>query len=90
MGNKKIKNPIELRATFLFPDDGMPHVDTAKVCYGVSCDEHSIEEQRMLVLLENPEIRNSIKDFAEEAMEQIDVHEQIPEEDSLIEYPRPV
>ncbi len=89
MGNKKIRNPVELRAVYHYPTDGVPHVESVKVCYGVSCEEHSIAEQRMLVMLANDEVRNFVKDFAEEAMVQVDIHEQIPEEDSLIEYPRP-
>lgn len=77
---KKIKNPIELRVLASFdPSD----VETPKVCYEVTC-EHSLSETKMLLLQHTPELRDAVKNFAEEAVKQLDVHEEIAEEDSLL------
>lgn len=86
--SKRVKNPIEVRAVAHLVKDG-DNIESVKVCYTVTATEYEISEARMLPLLETPELRRAVKDFAEEAVRQIDIHEEIAEEDSLIEYPIP-
>lgn len=80
---KKIKNPVDLRAIVHF---GPLHIEYVVVKYGVTCGEYDIEQRKGLPLLQTQEIKNCLKDFAEEAVRQIDIEEGIAEGDSLIEY----
>ncbi len=84
-GKNLVRNFAQLGALHTICDADTNRLDELKSLYPGVNTQSDYQQ-----LLENQEIRNSIKDFAEEAMEQIDVHEQIPEEDSLLEYPRPV
>jgi hypothetical protein len=81
---KRIKNPIEVKATLVF-EEGMPtyHIDDVSVHYGVSC-EHEIEVRRGMLLNQNTDIENIVKDFIEEAIKQVDAREGIAPEDSLL------
>lgn len=83
---RKIKNPIEVRAVIYCGEDGHS-IQSALVRYTLSC-EHNINERKEMEVHQNPEVQNFIKDFVEEALEQVDVHEGIAEEESLLEYPR--
>ena len=85
MTSKRITNPVELRAVAHLVKDG-DNIESVKICYTVTATEYEISEARVLPLLETPELRKAVKDFAEEAIRQVDIHEEIAEEDSLIEY----
>ena len=86
MGSKKIDNPVELRVIIHSSPNG-DSIDVAKICYSVTAEEYGISEARMLVLLETDELRKCTHDLAEEAIRQVDIHEEIEEVDSLLEYP---
>lgn len=84
--SKKIKNPIEVKATIIFDEtDHAYHIDEVSVHYGVSC-EYDISMRRGMPFGQNTEILNIVKDFLEEAIKQVDAHEEIPEGDSLLNY----
>lgn len=79
---KRIKNPLELRALG-YCDESGKHIEYALIRYTLSC-EHNIDERKELVLLLNPEMQNVTKDFCEEAIRQVEIHEGIEEEESLL------
>lgn len=79
---KRIKNPIEVRAVAYCGEDGYG-IQSALIRYGVTC-EHDIVERKELELLHNPEVQNCIKDFVEEGLKQVGVHEGIAAGDSLL------
>lgn len=83
---ERTANPIELKVVVHF-DDGMPvyHIDDISIHYGLRC-EHGLADRRGLPLEQNQEILNIIKDFIEEGLKQVDLHEKIPEVDSMIDY----
>lgn len=91
---KVIRNPIEARVVVHF-EEGQPiyHIEDVSIHYGLSC-EHGIAQRRGLPLYEvvngekvfSQEILNIVKDFIEEGLKQVDIHEGIPEEDSLLDY----
>ena len=82
---KKLKNPIELRAVaHLDPDNSVQlHVDSIIVKYGVTC-EHGLDQRNGLNLELTSEVENSMKDMAEEAIKQAELHEEIDPEDSML------
>lgn len=80
---KRIKNPIEVRALVFYGEDGHS-ISSALIRYGTTC-EHDIVERKELELLQNPEVQGCVKDFVEEGLKQVDVHEGIAGEDSLLE-----
>lgn len=83
---KRIRNAIVVQAIIHFQeDDTFYHIEDVSIHYGVSC-EHEIATRRGLPLVRNQEVLNIVKDFLEEAMQQVDTHEGIPEEDSLLDY----
>lgn len=83
---KKVKNPIEGKFTIHFEEGNHAyHIDDVSGHYGITC-EHELEMRRGLPLEQNPELLNIVKDFIEELMKQVDTHEEIPEEDSLLDY----
>jgi len=84
---KRIKNPIEVRAIVYYGEDGHS-IQSALVRYGVTC-EHNLVEKREFELLHNPEVLNVVKDFTEEGLKQVDIHEGVAEEDSLLDYSPP-
>lgn len=79
---KRIKNPIEVRAIVHYGEDGHS-IQSALIRYGTTC-EHDIVERKEFELLQNPEIQNCIKDLTEESLKQVDIHEGIVPEDSLL------
>lgn len=83
---KQTSNPIELKVVLHF-DSGMPvyHIDDVSIHYGMTC-EHGLNDRTGLPLEQNQEILNIVKDFIEEGMKQVDTHEEIPEEDSMMDY----
>lgn len=82
---KKIKNSFEVRA-IISVCEGDPCVDSAKLCYSVIC-EHDMEEVRMLILQNSDKLRAAVHDLGEEVVKQVDIHEEIPEMDSLLTWP---
>jgi len=83
---KNIKNPIEVRAILHFEEgDHLYHIDGVSVHYSMSC-EHGLEVEKGMLIERNPEVLKIVKDFIEEAMQQVDTHEEIPEEDSRLNY----
>lgn len=82
---KRIKNPIEVRAVVFYGEDGHS-IRSALIRYTLSC-EHLIEERKEFEIIQNPEVQNCIKDFVEEGLKQVDIHEGIAEVESLLEYP---
>ena len=82
---KKIKNPIEVRATIHF-GDGVGDFTIADVSIhnGLAC-EHGDLPRSGMALEKNQEILNIVKDFLEEAIKQREVAEQIPTVDSALD-----
>lgn len=81
--SKKIGNPIELRLLYYITPNGQT-IEYAKACYTVRATEYDISEARMILLQHTQELQNCTKDFAEEAVRQVELHEGIEAEDSLL------
>ncbi len=82
---KKIKNPIEIKATVHFVDGtGEYHIDDVSIHSGMVC-EHGELSRSGMELEKNPEILNIVKDFLEEGLKQKELAEQIPVGDSILD-----
>jgi len=83
---KQTRNPIEVKATVHF-DEGQPtyHIENVSIHYGMDC-EHGDLGRKGLPLDRNQEVLNIVKDFLEEAVRQVDMHAEIPEADSVLNY----
>lgn len=82
-GSKKLGNPIEIRVLYYITPNG-DHLESAKALYNVTATEYDISEARMLLLQHNQEIQNCTKDLTEEAVKQVEMHEQIAGEESIL------
>lgn len=82
---KRIKNPIEVKATVTIGDNGIiGEIIDASCHYGLSCDECGRGNREGSPLEQNQEILNIIKDFVEESVKQIEAKLEIPAEDSIL------
>lgn len=76
---KRIKNPIEVKATVSLDDNGaIEQVEDVSVHYGLEC-EHGDLGRKGLPLEQNQTVENVVKDFVEEALRQASKHEEIEE-----------
>lgn len=77
---KKIKNPIQLTVTLMFHTDGTPHVDIteASIHYGIDC-EHGSLGRKGAPVSHTSTMLNAIKDYFEEAIDNANIQESIPE-----------
>lgn len=69
---KKIKNPIEVKATVIMDDDLLVVESLAEISihYGLACDECGRNDRKGLPLGQNEELENAIRDFVEEGLKQ--------------------
>lgn len=82
---KKIKNPIEVKATVYLGDNGVIEtVEDASMHCGVHCSDCERTNREGFGLEQNTETLNIIKDFVEESIKQVEAKLEVAPEDSIL------